>query len=556
MKKSLLAFLLMTLFAVQLQVNGQQLAAEKTVDISGKANRGYIGHVERNDQTREVAVTYVTKSTNAKVKFETYTFDYELNLKSTVADEIELTKAKSKYSWFKYKGDAYVVEGLTASPNLTGTFVIKKKQVTYAWNWFLLKYKKSTKTLDKLKFEGENGKNMYYISHYENDSNGEIVALAGEKGNMSKTPYQHFQKHHVFRVTPSLEILSDVTVDLGSPHKLLYSAAVADEKNPDAEQNDWVVVLAPMGGQGMGKYEAADPTKYTVLRISPDGKLVSQSTFTTKAHTWTITGSVIDGSKIYLYGPGFSKGLEKKYYEMAYIPNEADKFTDFQLVRVNTTGADFVSVTSMEEFAAKTRKPDDQKKLSVYNGKRVDIRDLTIGSEGQIYIIAQDFKVDGQGDITGLIYTDLYLFQFDQKGTLLNSFGIDDNSRKGAIIGGGVADARFYPSSSTLFEGKDPNYIYWMQFVPHSTKCVTETTTGIMTTTKTTECRPLKYPRVIKLDVTKGSFVKIAQYGNGEYFLNEDFPLVYIENGTKIIFIGETKGEKGLWVGKFDPSTL
>ncbi len=548
MKKRLLALLFTGLFTLH-QVNGQQLAAEKTVDISGKANRGYIGRVERNDQTREMAVTYVTKSTNAKVKFETYTFDYDLNLKSDVVDEIELTKAKEKYSWFKYKGDAYVVEGLTASPNLTGTFVIKKKQVTYSWNWFLLKYKKTTKTLDKLKFEGENGKNMYYISHYENDSNGEIIALAGEKGNASKDPYLHFQKHHIFRVDPSLKVLSDITVDLGSPHKLLYSAAVPDEKNPDAEQADWVVVLAPMGGAGLGKFEAADPTQYTVLRISPEGKIVSQSKFTTMAHTWTITGSVIDGSKIYLYGPGYAKDVAKKYYELAYIPNEAAKFTDFQLVRVNATSADFVSVTSIEEFTAKARKPEDQKKLSVYNGKKVDIRDLTIGSDGKIYIIAQDFKTQQEGP---LIYTDLYLFQFDQKGLLLNSFGIDDDSRKGAIIGGGVADARFYPSSSALFEGKDPNYIYWMQFVPHSTKCVSETSG----TVKTTECRPLKYPRVIKLDVTKGSFVKIEQYGNGEYFLNEDFPLVYIENNSKIIFIGETKSEKGLWVGKFDPSSL
>lgn len=556
MKKTLIAILLLAMFALHFNVNAQQLSAEKIVDISGKSNRGYIGHVERNDQTKEVAVTYVTKSTNSKVKFETYTFDYDLNLKSTVADELELTKAKAKYSWFKFKGETYVVEGVTAAPNLTGTFVIKKKQITYTWNWFLLKYVKFTKTLDKLKFEGENGKNMFYTSHYENDGTGEIIALAGEKGNPSKAPYLQYQKFHIFRVNYGLEVLSDVTVDLGSPHKLLYSAAVADEKNPDAEQNDWVVVLAPMGGQGMGKYEAADPTQYTVLRISPDGKLVSQSKFNTKAHTWNVTGAVIDGSKIYLYGPGFSKGLEKKFYEIMYIPNEGDKFTDFQLVRVNGTNADFVSVTSMEEFAAKTRKPDDQKKLSVYNGKRVDIRDLKIGSEGQIYIIAQDFKVDGQGDITGLIYMDLYLFQFDQKGALLNSFGIDDNSRKGAILGGGVADARFYPSGSTIFEGKDPSYIYWMQFVPHSTRCVTETSTGIMTTTKTTECRPLKYPRVIKLDVNKGSFVKIEQYGNGEYFLNEDFPLLYIENGSKIIFIGETKNEKGLWLGKFDPSTL
>ncbi|WP_299248593.1 hypothetical protein [uncultured Cytophaga sp.] len=555
MKKQLI-YLVICLFALgNMQVNAQQLAAEKTVDISGKANRGYIGNVERDDAKKEIVVTYVTKSTNAKVKFEIYTFDYDLNLKSDVVDEIELSRARAKYTWFSFKGDSYVVEGVTAAPNLTGTFVIKKKQITYTWNWFLLKYVKFTKTLDKLKFEGENGKNMFYISHYENDETGEIIALAGEKGT-SKAPYQQYQKYHIFRVNYGLEILSDITVDLVNPHKLLFSAPVADSKNPNAESQDWVVVLAPMGGQGMGKYEAADPTLYTVLRISPDGKLVSNMKFNSKAHTWTVRGALIDGENIYLYGPGYAKDMEKKFYGLADVPNEQAKFSDFQLVKVNSKGTGFVGVTSLTEFETKTRKPDDQKKPSVYNGKRVEIRNLTVGSEGQIYIIAQDYKVDNQGDVTGTIYTDLYLFQFDQKGQLQNAYGIDDDSRKGAILGGGVADARFYPSNSWLYEGKDPNHLYWMQFIPHRTKCETETSYGFSSTTKKTECRPLRYPRVIKLDVTKGTFEKIVQYGNGEYYLNEDFPMLYIENDSKIIFIGETKSEKGLWVGKFDPNSL
>lgn len=537
------------------QINAQQLAAEKIVDISGKANRGYIGNVERDDAKKEIVVTYVTKSTNSKVKFEIYTFDYDLNLKSDVVDEIELTKARSKYSWFKFKGESYVVEGVTAAPNFTGTFVIKKKQITYSWNWFLLRYVKFTKTLDKLKFEGENGKNMFYISHYENDETGEIIALAGEKGS-SKNPYQQYQKYHIFRVNYGLEILSDITVDLVNPHKLLFSSPVANVKNAGAESNDWIVVLAPMGGQGMGKYEAADPTQYTVLRIAPDGKLISNMKFTSKAHTWTVNGALIDGDNVYLYGPGFAKGIEKKFYDGAYFPNEQTKFSDFQLVKVNPKGSGFVGVTSLTEFETKTRKPADQKKPSVYNGKRVDIRNLTIGSEGQIYIIAQDYKVDNQGEVTGTIYTDLYLFQFDQKGELQNAYGIDDNSRKGAILGGGVADARFYPSTSWLYEGKDPNHLYWMQFIPHRTKCETETNTSLFSSSTTTQCRPLRYPRVIKLDVTKGTFEKIEQYGNGEYYLNEDFPMINIENDSKIIFIGETKNEKGLWIGKFDPNTL
>ena len=54
MKKQLI-YLVICLFALgNMQVNAQQLAAEKTVDISGKANRGYIGNVERDDAKKEI----------------------------------------------------------------------------------------------------------------------------------------------------------------------------------------------------------------------------------------------------------------------------------------------------------------------------------------------------------------------------------------------------------------------------------------------------------------------------------------------------------------------
>ncbi|MCU0416273.1 MAG: hypothetical protein MUE33_03715 [Cytophagaceae bacterium] len=529
----------------------QTLDKEKTIDVSKKAARGTLGHVETNDASREISLVYVTKSTNKKIKFETYLFDYDLNLLNSMEEEVEVDKARSKFSWFKFKGEEYVVEGISAEPNMMGTFVIKKKRITYNWSWFTLSYRKNTKLLDKLKFEGENGKNMFYLSHYENDATGEIIAMAGEKGKAGDM-IKHYTVYHFFKVDYSLNVLSDVKVDMGSPNMVIYSAPTIDNQNPTAESPDWVVVTAPAGGNGVGK--AANPiaNELTIFRISPEGKIKSQTKVKSKVHSWHISGSYIDGDKVYIYGSGFAKDVEKKYWGLYDVKNFEQKFTDFQLIRLGSNSVDFVSANAVTVFTEKNRKPDDQKNPSIYNGKKVDIRDLTVLPSGDIFITAQNYKTDGQGNVQGTIFTEMYLFHFTAQGELKNCFAIDDDSRKGALIGGSVADARFYPTNSVIIGSKDPSVAYWVQLIPHHTACVTEQS-GTM---EITTCTPVYYPRMIKLDIATGKFTKIENYGNGEYFLRGDKPYITIENRSKIIFLGENKSGKSLWLGKLDPANL
>jgi hypothetical protein len=547
LKASLLASLAISTLAA----NAQSLDKEQNIDISKKAARGTLGHVETNDASKEISLVYVTKSTSKKIKFETYLFDYDLNLISSMEDEIEMDKAKTKYSWFKFKGEVYVIEGISAEANLTGTFVVKKKQITYKWSWFALNYTKSTKVLDKLKFESESGKNMFYLSHYENDATGEIIALAGERGKNTEI-LKPYTIYHIIRVDYNLNIISDIKVDMKFPNAVIFAGQAPDNQDPEADANDWVIITAPAGGSGVGKSANPLANELTAFRISPEGKVKSQIKFKSNVHTWHINGAYLDGDKMYVYGAGYAKDAAKKYWGLYDVKNFEQKFTDFQLVRLGTSQVDFVSANAITDFTSKNRKPEDQKNPSIYNGKTVDIRDLSITNSGDVFITAQNYKTDNKGNVQGTIYTEMYLFHYSPTGELKNFFAIDDDSRKGAIIGGGVADARFYQTNSVVLSSKDASTVYWMQLIPHHTACTTEESG----TTKITTCVPVYYPRMIKLNIQTGTFAKIENYGNGEYFLRGDKPYVKIDNGTKIIFLGENKSGKSIWLGKLDPNSL
>ena len=136
-----LSILLIMVFS--LKCIGQTLDVENTYTITGKAKRGTLGDAFFDAQNKTYALTYVTKTSDRKAKFQTYTFDYDFNFLDMTEDEIEFEKAKQKYRWFKYQGELYSIEGLFVEPNFTGTLVLKQKKITYKYDWFFLGYYKA-----------------------------------------------------------------------------------------------------------------------------------------------------------------------------------------------------------------------------------------------------------------------------------------------------------------------------------------------------------------------------------------------------------------------------
>ena len=50
----------------------QKLSIEKTYEITGKANRGYLGNINIDEPKNLLELTFVTKSSDKLAKFETY----------------------------------------------------------------------------------------------------------------------------------------------------------------------------------------------------------------------------------------------------------------------------------------------------------------------------------------------------------------------------------------------------------------------------------------------------------------------------------------------------
>ena len=73
--------------------SAQQLSIEKTYEITGKANRGFLGDIHIDEAANVVELTYCTKSNDRVAKFETYVFDTQFNFKELKTEELEFEKA-------------------------------------------------------------------------------------------------------------------------------------------------------------------------------------------------------------------------------------------------------------------------------------------------------------------------------------------------------------------------------------------------------------------------------------------------------------------------------
>src|SRR5262245_14842172 len=108
------SFLMLLLCVVASGIaKAQSLEAENTYEITGKANRGYLGDVVIDESANDIALTFVTKANDKMAKFETYHFDAATYaFKNLDTEEIEFEKAKTKFKWFKYRGESYSVEAV------------------------------------------------------------------------------------------------------------------------------------------------------------------------------------------------------------------------------------------------------------------------------------------------------------------------------------------------------------------------------------------------------------------------------------------------------------
>jgi hypothetical protein len=596
MKK--LLSLLISLSAFLVMQSQMMDVLEKDHDISRKARKGFLGAVEKNEANGTFDMIYILKSNDKKVITETYTFDKELNLKNTVKEEEEIEKVKTKYKWFKFKGETYESKSVFVRSNTKGEMVFREKTIKFKWSWFRGGYAKKVILGDKVKPKDEESgaRYMFRGGYYENDPEEYLLVCAGLKDG--KDVAGSFLKYHIIFVDKEVNISKKDEISFSFAKAPVFSEPLADDDNTSNDDNprDWVLIFAPQGGPGMGKVEG-NPKSYTYFRYSYDGKLKEKIDFDAPTVGWRVLGAFLKNGQVYLYGPGIGK--DKHYNEIfkgPIIANTSDeegeskgkgllggikslaggeftqvtqdeidtrlddmKYTHFQVAKISDGKLSFISAPSIDDINKSNVKPEGQKKSIEFDGKRFITTGVSVVG-GNMFITGQDFKLDAIGKNKGTrLYKGLFLLQFDPNGKFLRNYGVELDQKKylGMFSKGITPD--MIPAYSTLLESPDGKKIYWMINICKAIDTDTDIDTdynyfsGIQTTTFTTTFTPLYTVQYGTIDILNGKASDFKTLGEDEkrkFYLMPDKNMLLLSN--YVIYLSETlKGDK-LLLSRFD----
>lgn len=529
MKKIKIAIgLLAVMLFGQIDLKAQTIEAEKTYEISGKAKRGTLANAEFTGTN--YVLTYVTKSTGRKMKFEIYTFDKEYNFVSKEEDELEFEKAKLKFKWFKFQKEEYTVEGLFVEPNMMGTLVLKRKRITHTFDPIFWGYRKKVDILEKVKPKTDDGSKLFYYTHAEDDNTGDVYILVGEKAKgmseMKEMPDKQCKKMHVMRFNKDCDLVSDLPLDFKNPMAVAYKGmlnanAEAAEGTPSI--GDLTFIFAPTRIKGMTKDEDPDVNNFMYVQVNNANKIVTQFNFKTETPQWRIDDLIQNPATndLFFYGP-CAEGKEN-HFDMTTAASK--KLKAVQLLNVKNGKLGYLSLTNLDDFEAKLKTPPSQKKSPAYKGKRFSVITSTSTETGELIIIGQNFDA---GD-KGISYKDVLGFHFDNKGQLRSQYGID------ILETNALAQANKTPMS--ILYGENTNNLYWLL----------QEIDGVNAAE-----RVLTYGRIGKIDMSGATVSDFKMLGSStgkkpEYFIDPNFPMLPLDVPSRICFFGSDKKEKNIW---------
>ncbi|MBC7744739.1 MAG: hypothetical protein H7096_06515 [Flavobacterium sp.] len=563
-------YLTLILFFIAFQIHAQLPVLEKSFDISRKSKNGYLGGIETDLTKQTFDMIYVLKSGKKSVKREIYTFDKDLKLLNTIKDEQDVEQMRKKYKWFNFKGDSYLSHSLSASANLTGKLVFRKKEITWKYLWLTGSYNKTIKQLDKVKASSENNeKYLFRGGSYEVESDSTVLVLVGkqEKKNDMLGSMMHYD---ILSCDNQINIKPVSSLNFQYPNAPVYSSPLEDD-NPELDNDDfprdWILVFAPQGGTGMGKSTDPKPTNYTFVRLNPQGQLIEKFNFESPSNGWRVLGAYEREGSVFLYGSATTKDPGSKYINQIYktamvattssdsdeketsnatkgglgalkgglsilngsmdfgvtqdkIDDTMDelKYTNFQIGKISNGKFDFLSSPSIDDFDSKKAKPADQKKYVDFDGKRFVINGISFSRSGDLFINGQDFKKITTGKNKGeRSYKGVYMFQFDPSGNLKKNYGITlDQKSTSGLFNNAPLTSDMYPSKSTIQESADGKNLYWLMRMVRSIHMESHTTYGFNSNMVTTTWEPLFNMEYGSIRVADGQLSNFNILGESE----------------------------------------
>lgn len=569
-----IAFLSILIFV---PVFGQKLETEITYVPESLTKDSYIGNVGYDPSTEVTSLTYVEKDM-FKTKFKTYSFDKDLKfLKEDVkvytfgdAWRDAMKELRESFQWFKYRGESYTREWIDIRQGMGGKIVAEKKRATWNYNWFFGGYVPTYDKIEKVKIKSETDDKIYLYKHVVNTETGVAYMIVGVKAPKgSKIKKQHARKFQIVKLTPQLD------VEYLEEFEFKYNMCVSFDQviyGPDAEGQDdefsladvsqggeWYVIFSPVKGMSGKADKNPNMGESKIIRMDADGKITGKLDFTAPTSGWLVKGMVQspDKADYYFFGPakdGVYIDQVASVISPVVMSNEEKeiKYKNYQILKVNNKdGVKWINSTPLEDFETKASSPPSQKKMPEYKGKNFKRRITFVTDNGELILGGQNYTKQKKQDDNGNYYTvirykDLILAHFDNQGKLKRAYGVrrDKMNKYSKSI---VTPQSMYITPS----GKSMYWVYGE--IKGMRRGFSFNFAGA--TAPVSKRKLLYYPAVAKIDLenaTIGDFVYLGADAEGKqiYFTNPNVGEIMSSDGKKLIFVGEDKKGKMLWLAK------
>ncbi len=543
MKKIFLLFTALLVAAGSL--TAQELELEKTYKISRASKRGTLAGLDYDYVDRTYTLTYFTGQKRNTFKYEQYVFDHDFNLVSDNEFEEEAEKMKKKFKWFRFKGEEYVVQGNTVENNMMGTLVLRKKRITYKYQFLMGGYTRRVEVLEKVKPKTDDGNKFTRMDHMEDDMTGDLFVLASVKAKVSAKGNEDVGEIKLLKFDSDLNMTKTTSIDFQHFQTLAFSRAI-ERPNPDDEEAPgiagMVFIFAP--SNLMGK-KLADPNNnnFTYVRVDDQCNIVERFNFNSPASYWRIDEMLVNNNDFYFYGPAMA-GRDKYFNEGAgsRFGGGEVKYKAVQLMKVSGGKMVYLTETDLEEFKSKQKFPPSQRKTPDYNGRESGVRSYNFAPNGDLIILGQNYDKNKDGFINK--YEDVLGFHFDANGKLRAQYGLD-TKEKGITVDYNYTNGigyytvtkitTVYACPQALIPGKGDDMFWILQEVKG----------------QSSHGKLLTYPRMGKINMKDNSVTDLKSFGKGEgYYLDPKYPFLETEEAEKVVFFGADKGGRELWFAR------
>lgn len=550
------------------KLDAQSLETQKAIDPPSLTKDSYCGSVDYDIKTQTTTLNYLEYSElTVKLKLKSYSFDKELNLVDETVKEYNWQELIGTFDWFNYQGESYTKDWVDVQQTMGGKIKVSKMHATYNYIWPIGDYVPQYDQPKSIKIQGEDqGNKVALYAHASNTETGETYLIVGHKAPKgSKEKQLHARKFQIVKVSQNMEVEYLEEFDFDYNVCINFSRIVPNDENlidPDADNSEvpeisgakYYMVFSPIKNGSKGNVNP-DMGNSTIVVMDENGKIAKKLDFTAPTPGWAIRDMVKapNANDYYFLGPAKDKAYANQVTSVISPldnsePSDDIKYKNYQIMKISDGELAWINSTPIDDFESKASAPPSQKGVPEYKGKRFKRQVAIVTNDGELFFGGQNYKSKTtkneitQETTTEIKYTDLILAHFDNTGKLKRVYGVKrDKTNK---------YAKANPAPMDIFLGPDAQSLYWVYGEIKGMK------KGFGSDELTISKRKMLYfPAVTKVDLSSASisdftYLGADSEGKQKYYTNPAVKPIMSSDGKKLIFVGEDKPGKLVWVAK------